>query len=75
MEVLSFCAFPDATLLPCFQQNQYGVDSFCRWSLKEHFYQINLQSDKQIMKEKDFYNLGIFLTFWCRNNQSSTQNV
>ena len=40
-------------LLPCFSTNLYGLKSVCRGSLKEQFYKIILQSDKQIMV-KDF---------------------
>ena len=39
---------------PVIQRNQYGFNSFFRGSLKEQFYQIILESHKQIMEEKDF---------------------
>ena len=55
--ILKFChsAFPDAPLLPCsFKRNQYGSNSFCRESLKQHFYQIILESDEQITEEREF---------------------
>ena len=47
---------------PVCQRNQYGLDSFCKGSLKGHFYLIILESDKQIM-EKRILKLGYFSPF------------
>ena len=52
--IITFHHFAPFLMPPCcpvFQQNQYDLNSCCRGSLKEHFYQIILQSDKQIMQE------------------------
>ena len=65
-EIIKFCHFATFLMLPCcpvFQQNQYGLKSFCKASLEEHFYLIILQSDKQFMVEKDFLKFGYFLMF------------
>ena len=44
------------------RSGQYGLNSFCRGSLKE-------QAD---YGGKGLKSLGIFLRLWCRSNQSST---
>ena len=45
--IITFCHFAPFLMPPCCPV--HGLDSFCRGSLKEHFYQIILESNKQIM--------------------------
>ena len=55
--IIKFCHFAYFLMSPCcpvFQRNQYGLNSFCRGSLKYHFYYIILETDRQIMEEKNF---------------------
>ena len=44
-EMLKFCHFATFLMPPCcpvYQRNRYGLKSFCKGSLNEHFYQIIL---------------------------------
>ena len=51
-QIMSFCPFSDASWMPCFSTNQYVLNILCRGSPKEHFYQIILESDKQIQRRR-----------------------
>ena len=46
---------------PVCQQNQYSLNSFCRESLKEHFCQIILESDKWIT-EMEVFKVWVFFS-------------
>ena len=53
-QVLSFSAFPNATLLHCFSTKSIWHEQILKRVTQRTFYQIILESDKQIMEEKDF---------------------